>query len=368
MKEAHQLFESFSKPAKPEWIKAASAEISGADPGESLRWTTSDQQDFGPYYSAEDVATIAYLRNFQLNGVPFNAPDARVWGNMPGVTVHDEQVSNNAALEHLALEADGILFVTQGKLLNFSKLLNNIQWEHCAVSFLVDAQFPLTELINHISDKNYKYEKLQGNLFWKDRVVPPPALPSHNGFRFAGINIEAKTPVEEIKEALIRGVSTIEDYAGAGHKVDEVIRHISFCIPLSTQLLLDISKFKALRMLWYQVARGYGVQNYNPGDLYIHGYSDKWVNEKFQPHGNLLKSTVAAIAAISGGANGLTIVPEDSDHKMMTRIARNTSVILKAESQLARVNDPFAGAYSVEVMTDRIVRDAWSGFQSSQLT
>ena len=121
-----------------------------------------------------------------------------------------------------------------------------------------------------------------------------------------------------------------------------------------------------MRILWYQVAQSYGVKDYSPDDLYIHGYSDKWINEQFQPHGNMLKGTVAAIAAISGGADGLTIIPEDDQHAVMSRIARNTSVILKAESQLAKVNDPFAGAYGVEVITDRIVRDAWAKFQANQ--
>lgn len=366
MKEVHQLFESFSKPAKPDWTKAASAEISGANPEETLRWTTPDQQEFAPYYSAVDVESIAYLQKFQLTGVPHNAPDARMWANMPEVVVDDEQVSNNTALEHLKLEAEGILFTTEGKGLNFAKLLTDIQWEHCAVSFLADAQFPLTNLINYISDKNYKYDKLQGNIFWRDRVVLPPALPSHNGFRFAGIRIEANSPVREVAEALVRGASAIEAFVAAGHKINEAARHVAFCMPLSTQLLLDIGKLKALRMLWYQVVRAYGANAFTPADLYLHGYSDKWISEKFQPHGNMLKSTVAAIAAISGGVNGLTIIPEENQHSMMNRIARNTSVILKAESQLARVNDPFAGAYSVEVMTDRIARDAWVEFQAKQ--
>lgn len=363
MKEAHQLFESFSKPVKPDWAKAASAEISGADPAETLRWTTADQQNFEPYHSADDVANISYLQKFQLNGVAHEAPVPRTWANMPEVVVHDEQISNDTALEHLKLEAEGILFTTQGKGLNFAKLLADIQWEHCAISFLADPQFPLTELINYISDKNYKYDKLQGSLFWRDRVVLPPALPSHNGFHFAGIRIEANSPVQEVAEALVRGAATIEAFIAAGHKVTDVVRHIAFCMPLSTQLLPDISKLKALRVLWYQVVRAYGANDFSPGELYIHGYSDKWINEQFQPHGNMLKSTVAAIAAISGGVSGLTIIPEDNQHSMMTRIARNTSVILKAESQLARVNDPFAGAYSVEVMTDRIARDAWAEFQ-----
>lgn len=366
MKEGHILFESFPKPKTSDWVKAASGEISGADPFEKLRWTSPDQQEFGPYYAAEDLSKLTYLREFRIKESPVNAQDPRSWANMPEVVVLDEEVANNTALHHLQLEADGILFSTQGKQLNFQKLLKTIEWEHCAVSFTADPSFPVTDLINYISDRSYKYENLQGNLFWRNEVTSPPALPSHNGFRFAGIKIAPSTPVEEISEALTRAVSTIEDFASAGHKISETIRHIAFCVPLSAQLLLNVSKLRALRILWYQVAQSYGVKDYSPDDLYIHGYSDKWINEQFQPHGNMLKGTVAAIAAISGGADGLTIIPEDDQHAVMSRIARNTSVILKAESQLAKVNDPFAGAYGVEVITDRIVRDAWAKFQANQ--
>jgi methylmalonyl-CoA mutase len=366
MNEVRQLFESFTKPEKPDWKKAASSEISGANPSENLKWVTTDEQEFEPYYSQEDVDSLAYLQQFQLNGFNHQSPDARVWVNMPEIEIADEEKANELALEFLGLEAEGILFKTTGGRVSFTHLLNGIQWEHCSVSFFTDQYFPVTDLLNYISDKNYSYANLQGCIFWSNKMGVPPALPSHNGLKFLGIVAESSTPVNEIAAALVKAVQTIEDFTTGGHKVEEIIKHIAFSVPLSTQVLLDISKLKALRILWYQVVQAYGVKDYKISDLYIHGRSEKWINEKFQPHGNMLKGTVAAIAGISGGANAITIQPEEADQPMMTRIARNTSTILREESHLGKVNDPFAGAYGIEVLTDRIARDAWSLFQSKQ--
>jgi methylmalonyl-CoA mutase len=54
------------------------------------------------------------------------------------------------------------------------------------------------------------------------------------------------------------------------------------------------------------------------------------------------------------------------EHPMMARIARKVSVILRLESQLGKVHDPFAGAYGIEVLVDKIAQEAWSKFQSQQ--
>lgn len=365
MNEAHQLFESFAKPEKSEWTKAASAEISGGNPTENLGWVTADKQNFEPFYSPEDVAALSYLQNFQLNGIN-HTPDAHHWVNLPEVEVNDEKTANQSGLEHLKNEAEGILFSLAAKQVDFQQLLRDIRWDHCSVSFVAKNDFPLGALINYISEKNYSYGNLQGVIFWKDKVLLPPALPSSNGLRFAGIVIEAATPVEEITKALESGVGTIEAFVQNGNTAEEIFKHIAFSIPLDTQLLINISKLKALRILWYQVAQAYGVRDYKISDLHIHGRSEKWVNPKFQPHGNMLKSTLASIAGISGGANSITIQPEENDHVMMARIARNTSIILREESHLGKVKDPFAGAYGIEIMTDRIAKDAWSSFQSKQ--
>ncbi|CAM5383467.1 methylmalonyl-CoA mutase OS=Streptomyces antimycoticus OX=68175 GN=SANT12839_085060 PE=3 SV=1 [Streptomyces antimycoticus] len=86
---------------------------------------------------------------------------------------------------------------------------------------------------------------------------------------------------------------------------------------------------------------------------------DPWVN--------MLRTTVATLAAGVGGADAVTVLPFDSaiglPDDFARRIARNTSTILLEESHLARVIDPAGGSWYVEKLTDDVARAAWAWFQ-----
>lgn len=87
---------------------------------------------------------------------------------------------------------------------------------------------------------------------------------------------------------------------------------------------------------------------------------DPWVN--------MLRTTIACMAAGVGGADAVTVLPFDQDlglpDAFARRISRNTSTILLEESHLARVIDPAGGSYYVERLTDEIAHAAWEFFQS----
>jgi methylmalonyl-CoA mutase len=361
MSEYRRLFESFPKPKREEWTAAASSEISGGNPADNLRWKTADELDFGPFYSQEDIKGLTYLQQFQLNGLVPEA-EPHQWANMPPVRVSDAAKANKTALAHLRQEAEGIIFYLPVGFSDYDVLLNDISWEHCAVSFVGDAAAGKA-LRAFVGANKLDVTKLQGG-FFSTEMIPDGFTITNSPFRFNGILIEPSTPASEIAAALMAGTRIIE--SSKGTEVATVFRSIGFNLPIGQQLLVEISKLKALRMLWYQVAHAYGVNEIKASDLHIHGRSEPFRHEKFQPHGNMLKSTIAAIAAISGGVSALTIEPEDMEHPMMARIARNVSVILRLESQLGKVHDPFAGAYGIEVLVDKIAQEAWSKFQSQQ--
>jgi methylmalonyl-CoA mutase len=79
----------------------------------------------------------------------------------------------------------------------------------------------------------------------------------------------------------------------------------------------------------------------------------------------MLKETTAAMAAILGGTNGLSLYPEEMDNVVMSRIARNTSHILREESHLNKVADPLAGSYLVENLMLEMAEKAWAKFQKT---
>lgn len=362
MKKDNSVFKSFTKASRQDWVNAASAEVKGADPFDTLQWRTEDDQLIAPIHMADDVAAITYLQHYQhYNFV--HPSDVRYWANMPEISIDDEKMANTIALNHLQAEADGILLSPTKQEINFHDLLDNIAWEHCSVSFMTGSRFPFEKLHDYIQQKTYDVDLLNGAIFQQENTVVTSVFATFKNFKFAGSVIPSSTPVQEITQALLRGVYLIEAYHQSGIPPEVLIKHIAFNIPLGTHLLSDISKLKALRILWYQVSQAYGVKDYHPNDLYIHGRSEPWINNQYQPHGNMLKSTVASIAGIAGGCDAITIQPEDGSSSMMNRVARNISAILREESHLNKVSDPFAGSYSIEILTDQIARDAWRNFQ-----
>jgi methylmalonyl-CoA mutase len=88
-----------------------------------------------------------------------------------------------------------------------------------------------------------------------------------------------------------------------------------------------------------------------------------WVD----PWVNMLRVTTAAFAAGTGGADGVSVTPFDSEigqpGGIGRRIARNTQIVLQDESSLGRIADPAAGSWYVENLTDEVARAAWKRFQ-----
>jgi methylmalonyl-CoA mutase len=87
---------------------------------------------------------------------------------------------------------------------------------------------------------------------------------------------------------------------------------------------------------------------------------DPWVN--------MLRTTVAALAAGVGGADSVTVLPFDDalglPNAFARRIARNTSTILIEESHLSRVIDPAGGSWYVERLTDELAHAGWEFFRT----
>lgn len=347
----------FSNASKTDWQKAASAEIAGEDPFVKLQWQTTDGLTFSPYYNTEDLKELAYRKSFVQS-----RKDDTSWRNVPNVTVKDASLANTIALEHLQGEADGVIFTLTGTT-DLNKLLAGIQWPHCTVSFIVPSAFNLEALVLYAKEKSYHQQELHGALF-REAIPKATTVLAFTKFKEFGLYIPPSIPTEEIALALQKGVEAIETLEAEGLTRETIFESIAFSIPVSANFLQEISKLKALRMLWYQIAQAYGISSYKQEDLYIHTRSEVWINEKFQPHGNMLNSALATMAALAGGCQAHTAYPENEDDLIMRRIARNHPVLLKEESHFDKVSDPVAGAYAVEVMTDAIAKKAWELFSN----
>ncbi len=150
----------------------------------------------------------------------------------------------------------------------------------------------------------------------------------------------------------------------AGVILEAARRAIFFRLSADAEQFLTIAKFRALRKLWARVETSCGLE---PEPGFVSAETAWRMMAQRDPHVNILRATVATLAAALGGANSITVLPFTAarglPERFARRIARNTQLVLLEESHLAKVADPAAGSGAVEDLTDALCRAAWAQFR-----
>jgi len=124
----------------------------------------------------------------------------------------------------------------------------------------------------------------------------------------------------------------------------------------------SMAKLRAMRLLAARVSETSGLSS-TPR---IHAETAWRMMSAVDTDTNILRTTVAAFAAIVGGADSLTVLPHDcltGSSVEAARLARNTQIILTDEANLHRVADPAAGSGALEALTGSFAEGAWRRFQ-----
>lgn len=361
------LVRSFASANKEQWKRAASHEINWQNPFEKLSWQNNDEIRFFPYYDGEDLTPHDPYTQHQLHPAEDPFLGARQWRCAPYVLVREEIQANRFALDHLVNGADGVFFdLRSTPAVIFDPLLRDIEWSYCSL-FFHGGQKHFDDLVKYIADKRLEDDALSGAFFWENR--PKKRDVAHlvnetNAFRSLGIAIQPNSPAREIVTALKHGVETIEEYDRSSTNPGAVFRALAFSLSPGVSFLETIAKLKALRALWFQVARAYDQRDYLPHHLHIHVRTEPWVEKSYQPHGNMIVNALAGMASVMGGCDAVTLHAGDDGNETANRVARNVSSILREEAHLNKVSDPLAGSYTLEIMTQQIAEKAWTTFQT----
>jgi len=169
---------------------------------------------------------------------------------------------------------------------------------------------------------------------------------------------------QELAFALASAVAYLRALEASGVALDAARRMIYFRFAADADQFLTIAKFRAIRRLWASVEQTCGLA---PAPAYVSAETAWRMMTRRDPYVNILRSTVAVVAAGFGGADAITVLPFTSaiglPDGFARRIARNTQLILLEESHLAKVSDPTAGSGAIENMTQQLCAAAWSLFQ-----
>ncbi|MFJ1665050.1 methylmalonyl-CoA mutase family protein [Streptomyces bottropensis] len=188
------------------------------------------------------------------------------------------------------------------------------------------------------------------------RALTVDALPYHEA---------GGSAAQELGASLATGVAYLRELTGAGLSVEQACAQLEFRYAATADQFLTIAKLRAARRLWARVAEVCGAPS--AGAQIQHAVTSPVMMTRRDPWVNMLRTTIATLAAGAGGADSVTVLPFDHalglPDAFARRIARNTSTILVEESHLARVIDPAGGSWYVERLTDELAHAGWEFFQ-----
>ncbi|HEY3236845.1 MAG TPA: methylmalonyl-CoA mutase, partial [Polyangiaceae bacterium] len=183
-------------------------------------------------------------------------------------------------------------------------------------------------------------------------------MPRYNSVSVSGYHMhEAGATADlELAYTLADGLEYVRAALSKGLSVDQFAPRISFFFGVGMNFLMEIAKLRAARLLWARLMqRHFEPKNPESTRLRTHCQTSGVSLTGQQPHNNIVRTAIEALAAVLGGTQSLHTNAFDEALALPTeasaRLARNTQLILQHETGLVNVVDPLGGSYLIESLT-----------------
>src|SRR5579863_5850480 len=190
------------------------------------------------------------------------------------------------------------------------------------------------------------------------------AMPKFNSISISGYHMEeaGATSVQELAFTLADGLEYVRAALSRGLAIDQFAPRLSFFFAIGMNFFMEIAKLRAARVLWASLMRQFSPQDPASLALRTHCQTSGVSLMAQEPHNNIIRTTIEALAAILGGTQSLHTNSFDEALALPTPfsmgIARNTQLILAEETGIPHVVDPLGGSYYVESLTHSVAAAA----------
>ena len=392
-----KLFTEFPPVPTEKWEEVITADLKGADYERKLVWRTGEGFNVRPYYRAENLEGIQFLGS-QAGEFPFvrGTRTHNRWHVHQTVAVECPKEANAEALKLLNSGVDSLGFSIAKEgftAADLDELLREISIPAVELTFcgvqtgnvaglvldklekeglMADAHvaFCIDPLVKGLSQKG-DFCSPDGEKCFAKIVSLIERTREYKHIRIvtvsAGIFSNAgSTIVEELAFALSAGNDYLARQTDAGVDADTAARKLRFSFSVTSNYFMEIAKFRAARMLWANIVKGYAPAKNCACKMMIHARTADWNQTVYDPYVNMLRGTTEAMSATIAGVHSLEVTPFDAAFENPTefskRIARNVELLLKNESHFDQVVDPAGGSYYVENLTQSIAAEAWKLF------
>ena len=395
---SEKLFTEFPPVPTEKWEEVITADLKGADYERKLVWKTGEGFNVRPYYRAENLEGIKFLGS-QAGEFPYvrGTHAHNRWRVHQTVSVVCPKEANAEALKILNAGVDSLGFCIASadfSAADLDTLLKDICIPAVEITFCGEKMANVAELVLAKVEKEgiakedvriaFCIDPLVKGLSSKGDFCSPNGEKCiariveliHKTKEYKHVRIvtvagqtfgnSGSTIVEELAFTLSAGHDYLVRLTDAGLDVDAAARKLRFSFSVSSNYFMEIAKFRAARMLWANIVKGYGPAKNCACKMHIHAETSRWNQTVYDPYVNMLRGTTEAMSATIAGVHSLEVMPFDASFENPTefskRIARNVELLLKNESHFDQVVDPAGGSYYVENLTQSIAAEAWKLF------
>src|SRR3954470_8419587 len=194
-------------------------------------------------------------------------------------------------------------------------------------------------------------------------------IPDYKPLSVSGYHIReaGSTAAQELAFTLADGFGYVELGLSRGLDIDRFAPGLSFFFDAHIDFFEEIAKLRAARRIWARWLRDvYGAKTAKAQSLRFHTQTAGVSLTAQQPHNNVVRTAVEALAAVLGGTNSLHTNALDETLALPTEqaaeIALRTQQVIMEETGVVNVADPLGGSWYVEALTDRLEAEAEETF------
>ncbi|WP_181708455.1 methylmalonyl-CoA mutase [Chthonobacter rhizosphaerae] len=377
-------------------------------------WTTPEEIDVKPIYTAADVEGLRHPHTFP--GLPpfVRGPYPTMYVQQPWTirqyagfsTAEDSNAFYRRNLEqgqkglsvafdlatHRGYDSDhprvagdvGMAGVAIDSIYDMRILFDRIPLDQMSVSMTMNgAVLPILALfVVAAEEQGVGPEKLSGTIqndilkefMVRNTYIYPPVpsmriisdifgytsqhMPKFNSISISGYHMQeaGATADLELAYTLADGIEYIRAGLAAGLKVDKFAPRLSFFWAIGMNFFMEVAKMRAARLLWsILVKREFDPKDDRALSLRTHSQTSGWSLTAQDVYNNVVRTCVEAMAATQGHTQSLHTNGLDEALALPTdfsaRIARNTQIVLAEETGNTKMIDPWGGSYYVEKLT-----------------
>jgi methylmalonyl-CoA mutase N-terminal domain/subunit len=293
--------------------------------------------------------------------------------------------------EPLALAEVGKVGVAVASLADMERIFEGVPLDRVSTSFTINATAPILLAMYQVVGEQQGVEPaalrgtiqndiLKEYLARKTYIYPPGpsmrlaadvieycarTLPKLNPISVCGYHMRQAgcDAVQEIALALSNAAAYVQAVVDRGIPVDEFAPQISFNLSTMRDFFEEVAKHRAARRIWARViSERFGSQDPRSCRLRLYSGGDGTSLTAAEPHNNIMRITLQALAIVLSGAQAVHTMSWDealglpSEESVL--LALRTQQIIAHETGVARTADPLGGSYYLEALTDELDRRA----------